>query len=49
MIDQLFIAYDLRLYYRTDLFAHCCECDINHPGLLEPLCKIHAIEWHWNI
>jgi len=23
MIDQLFIAYDLRLYCRTDLIAHC--------------------------
>jgi len=23
MIDQLFIAYDLRLYYRIDLIAHC--------------------------
>jgi len=22
MISQLFIAYDLRLYYRTDLIAH---------------------------
>jgi len=23
MIVQLFIVYDLRLYYRTDLIAHC--------------------------
>jgi len=23
MIGQLFIACDLRLYYRTDLIAHC--------------------------
>jgi len=23
MIGQLFIAYDLRLYYRTNLIAHC--------------------------
>jgi len=47
MIGQLFIAYDLRLYYRTYLIAHVC--DINHPDLLEPLRKIHAIEWHCNI
>jgi len=43
MIGQLFIAYDLRLYYRTDLIAHVC--DINHPGLLELLRKIYAIEF----
>jgi len=24
-------------------------CDINHPDLLEPLRKIHAIEWYCNI
>jgi len=23
MIGQLFIAYDLEFYYRTDLIAHC--------------------------
>jgi len=23
MIGQLFITYDLRLYYRTDFIAHC--------------------------
>jgi len=43
MIGQLFIAYNLRLYYRSDLIAHCV-CDINHPDPLEPLRKIHAIE-----
>jgi len=36
-----FIAYDLRsLYYKPILSR--IVCDINHPGLLEPLRKIRA-------